>query len=63
MGLKPFECPVTLLQLLQQAASDRPENGQIFLEKGLDGPETLLPYPELLKQAKVMMLRASKSIR
>ena len=56
MGLKTFECPATLQQLLQQAALEQPTHGQIFLEDGLDGPETTLSYPALLEKATVREL-------
>lgn len=53
MGLKTFDSPATLLQLLQQAATDHPNNGQIFLDNGIDGPETSLKYGDLLEKATV----------
>ncbi|KAL1301853.1 hypothetical protein AAFC00_006038 [Neodothiora populina] len=51
MGFKAFESPATLLQLLQRAALEYPSKGQVFLDDGLDGPETTLSYPELLSRA------------
>lgn len=53
MGLRPFECPTTLLQLLRLAAYEHPTKGQIFLENGIDGPQTSMPYSELLSQATI----------
>lgn len=53
MGLRPFECPTTLLHLLQVAAYEHPTKGQIFLENGIDGPKTSMLYSELLSQATI----------